>query len=72
MTDEQSVREKEVSKMEVHIHVQLPQHRSGARLNGKNALIVGVVNTVMGEDVPHGAVDDGNTGNVAERLVGKG
>ena len=58
--------------MEVHIHVQLPQHRSGARLNDKNGLIVGVVNTVMGEGIPHGAVGDGNTGNVAGRLVGKG
>ena len=53
--------------MGVHIHVQLPQHHSGARLNGKNTTMLGVVGGVMGEDIPHGAVDDGNTGDVAGR-----
>ena len=56
-----SVWEKEVWK--VHIHVQLPQHRPGARLNGRNALMVGVV---IREE--HDGIDDGNTGKV----VGKG
>ena len=64
-----------VSKVEVYgdIHVQLSQHRSGARLNGGNALMVGgentvvvdVVDNVMGDDILHDAVDDRNIGNVA-------
>jgi len=72
MTGEQNVQEKEVSKMGVHTHVQLPQHRSGPRLNGKNALIVGVVNTVIGEGIPRGAVGDRDTEKVVGRLAGKG
>ena len=67
-----------VSKVEVYgdIHVQLSQHRSDARLNGRNSLMVGgentvivdVVDSVIGEDILHDAVDDRNIGNV----VGKG
>ena len=50
----------------MHIHVQLPQHRPGARLNGRNTLMVGVV---IKEDIPHDGVDDRNTGKVVGRLV---
>ena len=69
MMGEQNVQEKKVSKVGVHVHVQLPQHRSGARLSGKNTLIVGVV---IGEGIPRGAVDNRNTEKVAGRLVEKG
>ena len=67
MAREWSVLEKMVLKMEVHgdIHVQLSRHRSDARLNGRNSLMVDVV---IGEDILHDAVDDRNIGNV----VGKG
>ena len=51
--------------------MQLPQHRSSARLNGRNALMLGVADAVMGDGIPRDAVDGKNTGKAVERLVGK-
>ena len=71
MVGEESVREK-VSEMKVHrdIWVQLFQHRQGTRLNGRNTLTPGVVDTAMREDILHDVVEGRSSGKVIGRVVG--